>query len=74
MDTDLAFIAAALAELEDGELAAPIDATNNVPQAAPCLLAWIESACDWELNRRQGLNYPTPQFPDATSQFTVVTT
>jgi hypothetical protein len=28
------------------------------------LLAWIESACDWERNRRQGLGYPLRP-PDA---------
>jgi hypothetical protein len=40
---------AALAELSDAELHALIDATYNVPQIAPGLLAWIEHACDWEL-------------------------
>jgi len=32
---------------------------------APGLLAWIEGACDWELNRRRGFNY-TLQPPEAT--------
>jgi hypothetical protein len=58
MDTDLTPVAAALARLDDTVLAGLIDATNNVPQTAPGLLAWVESACDWELNRRQGLDYP----------------
>lgn len=31
--------------------------TNEVPQIAPGLLAWIEDACDWELNRRAGHDY-----------------
>ena len=41
-----------------------IDATNGVPQTAPGLLAWIEGACDWEVNRRAGLDYPL-QPPEA---------
>ena len=51
-------IAAALAELDDAELHALIAATNGVPQTAPGLLAWIAAACDWELHRRQGFDYP----------------
>jgi hypothetical protein len=27
------------------------------PQTAPGLLAWIDAACDWELNRRGGMEY-----------------
>jgi hypothetical protein len=57
-------VAAALAELNDGELCALIDATNNVPQIVPGLLAWIEHACDWELNRRACVDFPL-QSPDA---------
>jgi hypothetical protein len=34
-----------------------IDATSGVTQTAPGLLAWIEAACDWELNRREGVGY-----------------
>lgn len=64
MSPDLQPAVMALAELDEGEFAALIEATNNVPQTAPGLLAWIESACDWELNRRQGLDYPL-QPPDA---------
>ncbi len=63
MDADLAPVVAALAQLKDGELAALIDATNDVPQIAPGLLAWIEHVCDWELNRRGGLDFPL-QPPD----------
>lgn len=58
MNTDLTSVLDALAALDDGELSALMEATNNVPQIAPGLLAWIESACDWELNRRKGLEYP----------------
>jgi hypothetical protein len=31
---------------------------NGVPQTAPGLLAWIDSACEWELNRRRDFDYP----------------
>jgi hypothetical protein len=58
MDTGLQIIVAALAELTDTELHALIDATNRSPQTAPGLMAWIEAACDWELNRRRGYDYP----------------
>jgi hypothetical protein len=64
LDNDLTPVVAALAKLADGELAALIDATDEVPQIAPGLLAWIEGACDWELNRRRGLDFPL-QPPDA---------
>ena len=47
----------ALAEVTDAELHALIEATYGVPQTAPGLLAWIDAACDWELNRRTGLGY-----------------
>ena len=49
---------AALAQLDEEQLAALIGSTNGVPQVAPGLLAWIEAACDWELNRRRGFDYP----------------
>ena len=58
MDADLAPVVAALANLADGELAALIEASNGVPQTAPGLLAWIEHAADWEINRRRGLDFP----------------
>jgi hypothetical protein len=61
---DLMPVAAALAELNDGELCALIDVTNNVPQIVPGLLAWIGHACDWELNRRVCVDFPL-QTPDA---------
>jgi len=61
---DLMPVAAALAELNDGELCALIDVTNNVPQIVPGLLAWIGHACDWELNRRACVDFPL-QTPDA---------
>jgi hypothetical protein len=61
---DLVPVAAALAELKDGELCVLIDVTNNVPQIVPGLLAWIGHACDWELNRRACVDFPL-QTPDA---------
>ena len=41
-----------------------IATVNSVPQIAPGLLAWIEHAADWELNRHRGLDFPL-QPPDA---------
>lgn len=58
MDTDLTNIKAALADISDTELAALIAGTYGVPQTAPGLLAWIDGACDWELNRRRDFDYP----------------
>ena len=51
VDTDLTAIMAALADIGDTELAALITATYGVPQTPPGLVAWIDSACEWELNR-----------------------
>ena len=58
MDTDLTAAKAALADIGDTELAALIAATYGAPQIAPGLLAWIDGACDWELNRRRDFDYP----------------
>ena len=58
MDADLNPVVTALAQLSDGELAALIDATNEVPQIAPGLLAWVVHVCDWEQNRRGELDFP----------------
>ena len=38
-------------------LHALIATANGVPQTAPGLLAWLEGAADWELNRRRGFDY-----------------
>ena len=57
-DPDLIPVTAALAKLSDCELCALIDATDNVPQIVPGLLAWIGHACDWELNRRVCVDFP----------------
>ena len=64
LNPNLDSVVSALAELGDVELAALIAATYGVPQIAPGLLAWIDGACDWELNRRRGLDYPL-QPPEA---------
>jgi hypothetical protein len=61
---DLTPIVAALAKLNDGQLCALIDATSDVPQIVPGLLAWIGHACDWELNRRACIDFPL-ESPDA---------
>jgi hypothetical protein len=62
--TDRLVAKAAPAKLTDTERAALIAATYGVPQTAPGLLAWIGGACDWELNRRRGFDYPL-QPPEA---------
>ena len=64
MDRAMHSVVAALAELDDSELRALIAATNRVPQTAPRLFAWIADACDWELRRREGVDYPL-QPPEA---------
>ena len=64
MDIDLTAVKGALTGLSDTEARALIAATYGVPQIAPGLLAWIDSACDWELNRRGGSDYPL-QPPEA---------
>ena len=55
--TDLTVVRDALEGLTDLELHALIVTTNESPQIAPGLLAWIKGACDWELNRRTVRNY-----------------
>ncbi len=64
MDTGIPTIKAALAKLNNGELNALVWATENIPQFAPGLLAWIVAACNWELHRRVGLDYDL-QSPEA---------
>jgi hypothetical protein len=58
MDADLVPVTAALAELEDIELQALVDAANEVVLIAAGLLSWIEHIADWEINRRVGLEFP----------------
>ena len=56
--SDLWGVEAALTELDDSELCALIDWTNNATQLVPSLLRWIGHACDWELHRRAGVTFP----------------
>jgi hypothetical protein len=58
METNLDPVITALAGISDTELPALIAATYGVPQTAPGLLAWIDSAAGWELNRRSDFDYP----------------
>jgi hypothetical protein len=64
MDADLSPTVAALADLDDRELAALIEAINEVPQTAPGLLAWLDHAADWERHWRAGIDFPL-QPPEA---------
>ena len=64
MSTDLRPMLSALGDLDDDELHALIATVNGVPQIAPGLLAWIEHAADWEVNRRRGVDWPL-QPPEA---------
>ena len=57
METDLAAIKVALAVMSNAELDALIDATYKVEQIAPSLLAWLDSACVWQLQRRNGYHF-----------------
>ena len=57
-DSDLSAVEAVLTQLDDSELCALIDSTNNVTQLVPGLLTWIGHACDWELHRRAGVDFP----------------
>ncbi len=61
---DLIPVAAALAELNEGELCVLIDVTSKNPKVVPGLFAWIGHACDWELNRRACVDFPL-QTPEA---------
>ena len=54
---NLRHIEEALAGLTNAELHALKVASKEAPQVAPGLLAWMEGACDWELNRRHGFRY-----------------
>ena len=61
---NLRHIEEALAGLTDAELHALKVASSEAPQVALGLLAWMEGACDGELNRRHGFHY-TLQPPEA---------
>jgi hypothetical protein len=53
--TDLATVLAALGECDLHALHAAIDGSPNF---APGLLAWLEHAVGWEIDRRAGVVYP----------------
>ena len=55
--THLRHVEEALAGLTETELYALKLASDETPQVAPSLLAWIQGACDWELSRRCGFDY-----------------
>ena len=57
METDLSRIKVALAVMSNAELDALSKATYKVEQIAPGLLAWLDSACVWQLQRRNGYQY-----------------
>jgi hypothetical protein len=57
MDTaDLHAIKAAFATMTDNELQVVSETTYQVPQVAPGMLAWIDSACVWQMRQRVGHN------------------
>ena len=51
-------LAAALATISDRDLAGLRAAIGGSPNVVPGLLAWLESAVDWESSRRAGMFYP----------------
>ena len=53
---DLRRIKAAFACMTDAELDAISGATYGLPQIARGLLAWLDSACVWQLRHRAGHN------------------
>ena len=57
METDLVPIKTALGDMSDAELGALIDATYKVEQIAPGLLAWLDTACVWQLQQRDGYDF-----------------
>lgn len=65
MTSDLEAVAIALTRLDDRELNAMISMVDDGPQLAPSLFAWIEHCCDWEQNRREGLDFPLRPPEDA---------
>ena len=55
--TEMLDLPDALAAIPDRELHALRDAIEGSPNIVPGLLAWLEGATDWELNRRAGFDY-----------------
>jgi len=57
VEADLSRVKVALAVMSNAELDALINATYKVDQIAPGLLAWLDSACVRQLERRNGYHY-----------------
>ena len=51
-------VTAALATIPDRDLHGLDFAIDATPDVVPGLLAWLEAAVDWEINRRAGVFYP----------------
>jgi len=51
-------VTAALATIPDRDLHGLDFAIDASPNVVPGLLAWLEAAVDWEINRRAGMFYP----------------
>src|SRR2546430_1369713 len=51
-------VTAALATIPDRDLHSLDFAIDASPNVVPGLLAWLEAAVDWEINRRAGMFYP----------------
>jgi hypothetical protein len=62
-------LTSALASISDRELQGLQSAIYGAPNMVPGLMAWLDSAVDWEIHRRLGFNYelqgPTAAIPDA---------
>jgi len=56
-DVELRSIKAALARMSEAELDALSETTYKVDQFAPALLAWLDSACVWQVQHRAGIHY-----------------
>src|SRR3954463_14313352 len=51
-------VKSALAAICDEHLYALRHAIDTAPNSVPGLLAWLEAAVYWEINRRAGMHYP----------------
>ena len=65
MNSNRATVVAALAALSDRELHAMVAMVDDGPQLASSLFGWIKHVCDWELNRRDGVDFPLRPPEDA---------
>lgn len=57
MSDGLERLVALLSQVSSDDLLSLRQATEGVPQLVPGLLAWLEHAVGWELDRRAGRNY-----------------